>query len=99
MKLMGVQPEGRLFRISRPPGKAPSGKAFLTQPKTLAVKYEALQRFAPPTRKDHQSTRHWVDFEMLPAHLREAVYSFTKIHRLDRQPNPHLRSDLDHAPD
>jgi hypothetical protein len=31
--------------------------------------------------------------------LRQAVYSFTKIHRLDRQPNPHLRSDLDHGPD
>jgi hypothetical protein len=31
--------------------------------------------------------------------LCEAVYSFAKIHRLDRQPNPHLRGDLDHGPD
>jgi hypothetical protein len=99
LELMGVQPEGRWFRIGRPPGKTPGGKAFLTQPKTLPVKNEALQRLAPPTRKDHQSTRHWINFEMLPAHLCEAVYSFAKIHRLDRQPNPHLRGDLDHDPD
>ena len=96
---MGVQPEGRWFRIGRPPGKASGGKAFLTEPKTLPIKYEALQCFAPPTRKNHQSTRHRVDFEMLPAHLRKAVYSFPEIHRLDCQPNPHLRGDLDHAPD
>src|ERR1035438_6750056 len=96
---MGVQPEGRWFCIGRPPGKAPGGKALLTEPKTLAVKYEALQRLAPPTRKDHQSTCHRVDFEMLSAHLCQAVYSFPEIHRLDRQPNPHLRGDLDHAPD
>src|ERR1017187_5598073 len=36
---------------------------------------------------------------MLPAHLRQAVYPLTEIHRLDRQPNPHLRGNLDHAPD
>jgi hypothetical protein len=99
LELMGVQPEDRWFRIGRPPGKAAGGKAFLTQPKTLPVKYEALQRFAPPTRKNHQSTCHRVDFEMLPAHLRQAVYSFPEIHRLDCQPNPHLRGDLDHVPD
>src|SRR5271157_740184 len=96
---MGVQPEGRGFRLGRPPGKAPGGKTFLTQPKTLAIENEALQRLAPPTRKNHQSARHRVDFEMLPAHLRKAVYSLPEIHRLDCQPNPHLRGDLDHAPD
>ena len=79
LELMDVQPEGRWFRIGRPPGKAPGGKAFLTEPKTLAVKNEALQRLAPPTRKDHQSTRHRVDFEVLPTHLRQAVYSFPVI--------------------
>jgi hypothetical protein len=31
--------------------------------------------------------------------LHQAVYSFPEIHRLDRQPNPHLRGDLDHPPD
>jgi hypothetical protein len=96
---MGVQPEGRWFRIGRPPRKTPSGKAFLTQPKALAVEHEALQRLAPPTRKDHQGTRHWTNFEMLPAHLRQAVYLLPKIHRLDCQSNPHLRRDLDHGPD
>ena len=30
LELMGVQPEGRWFRVGRPPGKAPGGKAFLT---------------------------------------------------------------------
>src|ERR1035438_7896951 len=99
LELMGVQPEGRWFRLGRPPGKAPGGKAFLTEPKTLAIEHEALQRLAPPTRKDHQSARHRVDFEMLPAYLRQAVYPFTKVHRLDRQPDPHLRGDLDHGPD
>ena len=81
------------------PAKSPLGKTLLAQPKALPVEYEALQCLAPPTRKNHQSTCHRVDFEMLPAHLREAVYSFTKIHRLDCQPNPHLRGDLDHCPD
>lgn len=99
LELMGVQPEGRCFCIGRPPSKATGGKAFLTQPKTLAIEHEALQRLASPTRKNHQSTCHRVDVEMLPAHLCKAVYSFTKIHRLDRQPNPHLRGDLDHDPD
>ena len=70
LELMGVQPEGRGFRIGWPPGKAPGGKTFLTQPKTLAIENEALQRLAPPTRKNHQSTRHRVDFEMLPANMR-----------------------------
>src|ERR1035438_9826653 len=51
LELMGVQPEGRWFRIGWPPGKAPGGKAFLTQPKTLAIENEALQRLAPPDRK------------------------------------------------
>jgi hypothetical protein len=37
LELMGVQPEGRWFRIGRPPAKAPAGKAFLTEPKTLPV--------------------------------------------------------------
>lgn len=37
LELVGVQPEGRWFRIGRPPGKATGGKAFLTEPKTLAV--------------------------------------------------------------
>ena len=37
LELMGVQPEGGWFRIGRPPGKAPGGKAFLTQPKALPV--------------------------------------------------------------
>ena len=96
---MGVQPEGRWFRICWPPGKATGGKAFLTEPKTLSVKYNALQRLASPTRKNHQRTRHRGDFEMLPAHLRKAVYSFAKINRLDRQSNPHMRGDLDHGPD
>jgi hypothetical protein len=95
---MGVQPEGRWFRIGRPPRKFSDREPFLTQPKPLAIEYEALQCLAPPTRKNHQSTCHRVDFEMLPAHLREAVYSFTKIHRLDCQPNPHLRGDLNHGP-
>jgi hypothetical protein len=31
--------------------------------------------------------------------LCKTVYSLTKVHRLDRQPNPHLWSDLDHGPD
>jgi hypothetical protein len=31
--------------------------------------------------------------------LCQAVYSFSEIHGIDRQPNPHLRSDLDHGPD
>jgi hypothetical protein len=31
--------------------------------------------------------------------LCEAVYSFPEVHRLDRQPNPHLRGDLDQVPD
>jgi hypothetical protein len=31
--------------------------------------------------------------------LRQAIYPFPEIHRLDGQPNPHLRSDLDHGPD
>jgi hypothetical protein len=79
LELMGVQPEGRWFRIGRPPSKAPGGKAFLTQPKALPVEHEALQRLAAPTRKNHQSARHWVDFEMLPAHLRQAVYPLTII--------------------
>ena len=96
---MGIQPKGRCFRLGWPLSKAPGGKAFLTQPKTLAIENQALQRLAPPTRKNHQSTRHRVDFEMLPAHLRQAVYPLAEIHRLDRQPNPHLRGDLDHAPD
>jgi len=99
LELMGVQPEGRWPRIGWPPAKSPLGKTLLTQPKALPVEHEALQRLAPPTRKNHQSTCHRVDFEMLPAHLRQAVYSFAKIHRLDCQPNPHLRSDLDHGPD
>ena len=96
---MGAQPEGRRFRIGRPPSKTPGGKTFLTEPKTLAIENEALQRLAPPTRKDHQSTRHRIDFELLPAHLCKTVYSLTKVHRLDRQSNPHLWSDLDHGPD
>src|ERR1017187_6600988 len=96
---MGVQPESRWFHISRPPRKFSDREPFLTQPKPLAIEHEALQCLAPPARKNHQSTCHRVDFEMLPAHLREAVYSFTKIHRLDCQPNPHLRGDLDHGPD
>src|SRR5208282_1564249 len=99
LELMGIQPEGRWFRLGWPPGKAPGGKAFLAQPKTLAIENEALQRLAPPTRKNHQSTRHRNDLEMLPAHMRQAVYPLAEIHRLDRQPNPHLRGNLDHAPD
>jgi hypothetical protein len=58
-----------------------------------------IRHGAPPTRKDHQSTRHRVDFEMLLAHLRQTVYPLPEIHRLDCQPNPHLRGDLDHEPD
>jgi hypothetical protein len=78
---MGVQPEGRRPRIGWPPAKSPLGKTLLAQPKALPVEYEALQCLAPPTRKNHQSTCHRVDFEMLPAHLREAVYSCTIIPR------------------
>ena len=37
LELMGVQPEDRWFRIGWPPRKAPGGKAFLTEPKTLPV--------------------------------------------------------------
>jgi hypothetical protein len=81
LELMGVQPEGGWFRIGRPPRKFSDREPFLTQPKTLPVKYEALQRLAPSTRKNHQGTRHRVDFEMLPAHLRQAVYSFPVIPR------------------
>jgi hypothetical protein len=99
LELMGVQPESRWFRIGRPPGKTSGGKAFLTQPKTLPIVNQKLQRFASPTRKDHQSARHRVDLKLLSAHLRQAVYPFAKIHRLDRQPNPHLRGDLDQVPD
>jgi hypothetical protein len=36
---------------------------------------------------------------MLPANLSKAVYSIPEINRLDRQPNPHLRGDLDQVPD
>ncbi len=96
---MGVQPEGGWSRIGWPPAKSPFGKAFLTQPVALPVIHEELQRLASPTRKDHQGTRHRVDLKLLPAHLRQAVYPLAKVHRLDCQPNPHLRGDLDHCPD
>src|SRR5208282_1308962 len=51
LELMGIQPEGRWFRLGWPPGKAPGGKAFLAQPKTLAIENEALQRLAPDSKK------------------------------------------------
>jgi hypothetical protein len=79
LELMGVQPEGRWQDIGRPPAKSPLGKTFLTQPKALAVENEGLQRLAPPTRKNHQNARHRVDFEMLPADLRQTVYPLALI--------------------
>jgi hypothetical protein len=34
--------------------------------------------------------------ELFPAQLRERVYTFSSVHRLDRDQHPHVRCDLNH---
>src|SRR6187549_3962658 len=94
---MCIQALRRTFLQPRPPSESPLGEPFLTQPKSLAVVDQALQGLATSTGKDKQSAAERIGFELLAAELRQSIDALAEVDRLNRQEDPHLRSDLDHA--
>jgi hypothetical protein len=99
MQLMRIQPQGAAAIPRLGPTAEPAlRKPFLANPETLPIVGQALDRVPAPRAKYEQGPLRRIDRERLAAKRREAVDPLAKIDRFDRQQNPHLRSDLDHAP-
>jgi hypothetical protein len=69
----------------------------LIQDKALPVIDQNFDRSAPTASKNEQGSPHRIGLELLAAERGQAIDSSSKVHRLHRQPDAHLRSDLDHG--
>jgi hypothetical protein len=77
-------------------GELPLRKAFLRQSKTLAIVHQTLDGVASPRTENKERTTQRVAGKSLTTKGGQTVDAFAKINGLNRDQDPHLRSDLDH---
>ena len=73
-------------------------EALAREPEPLAVVTQHAQRGMPPIPED-KATREGIRVQYLAADAREAINARAKILRVERDHDPHLRRDLNHAVD
>jgi hypothetical protein len=73
-------------------------RSFLAKPKPLRVINQAFERPAIATAEDKEAPIHRIGLELLATQRGQSVDSLAEVHRLDRDPDPHLGSDLNHRP-
>ena len=96
MQLMRIQRASAAAIGFGPSGEAPLRKPFLAEPKTLTVVDQAFDGVTTTRTKDKECPAQWVAGKSLTAQGCQAVDAFAEIDRLNRQEDPHVRSDLDH---
>ena len=68
----------------------------MTQPESLRVEHEHLDRGGPPIAEHERRTAERIAVEHLATQPGEPVDAAAKVHRLDRDQDPHLRGQLNH---
>jgi hypothetical protein len=97
LQLMGRQRFRCRRRRMRPPSKSSAGKPFVAKPKSLAVVHQYFQRGGRPIAKHENPTAKRIVLQHVLAQSGQAVDPATKIGRLNRRHDPHLRRDLNHG--
>jgi len=87
----------RAFAIVRPPPKFTLGKSFLAHPESLTIIGKNLNGSLSPVKKYKQIPGKRICPQNRFAQHGQAIYTFSKINRLNGQKYPHMWSDLDHA--
>jgi len=81
---------GPKFKLSR-------RKAFLHEPKALAVICETLNRGSPAVSKNEKAAGKWIVLQYPFTDSGQSIDAVPEINRFNRNEDPHLRSDLDHG--
>jgi len=81
--------------IAGPPPETSLAQPLLTEPKPLRIIYEELDGRGPFVTKNKQSPREGICLQER-TYPRQAVDPATEVHRFHRQPDLHLRCDLNH---
>ena len=84
---MGIEPDTARGVRLRPVLKTALRKAFLAEPKTLAVVGQKLDRVTPPRTEDKQRTAQRVAGQRLAAQGSQTINALAEIDRLDRHQN------------
>jgi hypothetical protein len=72
------------------------GQSFLQKPESLPVMTQHTHCGTAAVTEDEELTCEWIAGELFPADGSKSVRAFSKIDRLDRKQNLHLRGELDH---
>ena len=95
---MGHQTLPLLHPIAGPPSKMALAQPLLAQLKPLRIICQYLEGRPSLVTKNKQSPRKGIALQQLPACPGQTVDPPAKVHRFHRQPNLHLRCDLNHPP-
>ena len=73
------------------------GETLVAQPESAAVVDQGLDGGTPPVAEYEDCAAEGIGRQVGPAQLGHAVDALAEVRRLDRDQDPHLRCQLDHA--